>query len=246
MIIDLVVAAIMLISAVISFLRGLIRETLTIAGIVGGLFTAYAFGDNLSPLFRSWLDVDPEAEEPQKLFDIIPMTMVADGLAYAFIFIAVVIIISVISHFVGGAIRAMGLGPVDRTLGVFFGLGRGLLLLGLLYLPFHLLMDTESKTEYFSESKTFGYIESTSEFLAGFLPESEDVEEKIDAIDEDSIKKKLFESEFLSDGDEEKPEPKDESQEQTGYDKDERNDLENFIEEEVQPSEDELEIRPIY
>jgi len=246
MIIDLAVAAIMLISAVISFLRGIIRETLTIAGIVGGLFAAYAFGDNLSPIFRSWLGVDPEAEIPQKLFDVIPMTMVADGLAYAFIFIAVVILISVISHFVGGAVRAMGLGPVDRTLGVFFGFARGLLLLGLLYLPFHLLMDTQSKTEYFSDSKTFGYVERTSEFLAGFLPESGDVNEKIDAIDEDSIKKKLFESEFLSDGDKDKQRPKDKQLDQTGYEKDERNDLENFIEEEVQPLEDELEIRPIY
>ena len=195
MIIDLVVAAIMLISAAISFLRGLIRETLTIAGIVGGLFAAYAFGDNLSPVFRRWLDVDPEAEVPKKLFEVIPYSIVADGLAYACIFIAVVIIISVISHFIGGAIRAMGLGPVDRTLGVFFGLGRGILLLGLIYLPFHLLMDTESKTKYFNDSKAFGYIENTSEFLAEFLPSSEEVDEKIDAIDEDSIKKKLFESE---------------------------------------------------
>jgi len=185
MIIDLVVAAIMLISAAISFLRGLIRETLTIAGIVGGLFAAYAFGDNLSPVFRRWLDVDPEAEVPKKLFEVIPYSIVADGLAYACIF-------------------AMGLGPVDRTLGVFFGLGRGILLLGLIYLPFHLLMDTESKTKYFNDSKAFGYIENTSEFLAEFLPSSEEVDEKIDAIDEDSIKKKLFESEFLSDGERQK------------------------------------------
>jgi len=157
MIIDLVVAAILLISAVISFLRGLIRETLTIAGIIGGFVAAFYLGDNLAPVFRNWFGVD--SENPSKLFDVIPMTIVADGLAYAFIFIAVVIIISVISHFIGGAVRAMGLGPVDRTLGVIFGVVRGALLLGLIYLPFHLLMDAESKTKYFSDSKTFGYIE---------------------------------------------------------------------------------------
>ncbi len=245
MIIDLVVAAIMLISAAISFLRGLIRETLTIAGIVGGLFAAYSLGDNLSPVFRRWLDVDPEAEVPKKLFEIVPYSIVADGLAYAFIFIIVVIIISVISYFVGGAVRAMGLGPIDRTLGVFFGFARGILLLGLIYLPFHLLMDSESKTTYFSDSKTFGYIEKTSEFLAGFLPSSADVDDTIDAIDQDSIKKKLFDSEFLSDGNKEKPEPKTEKK-QIGYDEEKRNDLENFIQDEVQPSENEIEIRPIY
>ena len=108
MIIDLVVVAILLISAVISFLRGLIRETLTIAGMIGGLFAAYSFGDNLSPIFRNWLNVDPEAEVQQKLFDVIPYSIIADGLAYISIFIVVIIIISVISHFIGATIKVYG------------------------------------------------------------------------------------------------------------------------------------------
>ena len=243
MIIDLVVAAILLISAVISFLRGLIRETLTIAGIIGGFVAAFYLGDNLAPVFRNWFGVD--SENPSKLFDVIPMTIVADGLAYAFIFIAVVIIISVISHFIGGAVRAMGLGPVDRTLGVIFGVVRGALLLGLIYLPFHLLMDAESKTKYFSDSKTFGYIERTSEFLSGFLPSSKDVEDAIDKVDEESIKKKLFESKFLQDDSDPITIPKSESS-QEGYEEKERNKLEDFIETEVELPEDTLENRPLY
>ena len=44
-----------------------------------------------------------------------------------------------------GAVNAMGLGPVDRSLGVFFGVARALLLLGLVYLPFHLLLDDDAR-----------------------------------------------------------------------------------------------------
>src|SRR5688572_4012748 len=117
MIIDIVVGVVVVLSALISFMRGFIREVLTIAGVVGGLIAAYFGGPSLSPLFRDWLGVSADGE-PAKLFDIVPMGLVADVTAYGAVFIIVVIILSVVSHFMAGAARAMGLGPVDRTLGV--------------------------------------------------------------------------------------------------------------------------------
>lgn len=198
MIIDICVGVVALLSAIISFLRGFIREVLTIAGVVGGLAAAYFAGPMLSPVFRDWLKVGVEGA-PQKLFDIIPMSIVADVSAYGAIFIIVVIILSVISHFTAGAAKAMGLGPVDRTLGVIFGLARALVLLGLLYLPFHLLMDQKTKDEVFKDSRTFYLIEKTADVIAGFLPDSEaaqDVKEEAAK----GIKEKLMEQDILSDG----------------------------------------------
>ena len=241
MVFDLVVAAVIIISAIISFLRGLIREALTIAGMVGGLFMAYSFGDNLAPVFRDWFIENQD--EPGKLFGAIPMTIVADGTAYLSIFIVFVILISVASYFIGNAVKAMGLGPIDRTLGVVFGIIRAVLLLGLLYLPFHLLMEPEAKSEFFADSKTFSYIEKTASFMAGFLPSEEEVEDKIDNIDEDSIKEKLFENDFLSGG--EKKEERSEKEPETGYESDERQGLEELLIEESEPS-DPLENRPVY
>ena len=227
MIIDLVVVAIVIVSAVISFLRGFIRETLTIAGIAGGLFAAVTFGPKLAPVFRNWFDVADDGETVKKLFDIVPMTIVADGLAYAAIFITVVILISVISHFISGAVKALGLGPVDRTLGVVFGIARAVLLLGLLYLPFHLLMDSDAKEKYFGESKTHYIIEKTSIIMTKFLPSSEEVKEKVDETESD-IKKKLLENNFLDDG-QLKTSPKKENDPETGYKTDERKSLESLI-----------------
>ncbi len=230
MIIDIVVAVIVIISAIISFLRGLIRETLTIAGVIGGFFAAVFFGPKLAPTFNNWLGVAENQEEVKKLFDIIPMNIVADVCAYAVVFIVVVIIISVISHFTAGAAKAMGLGPIDRTLGVIFGIARAIVLLGLLYLPFHLLMDAPSKDKYFLDSKTHRIIEGTSEFLSGFLPSSSEVEGKVQDITEGEIKKKLFENDILYNKDA-KPKPVEEKPE-TGYQIDERNQLEDLIEQE--------------
>ncbi len=228
MIIDIVVGVIVLISAAISFLRGLIRESLTIAGVVGGFFAAVFFGPKLAPTFNKWLGVSPDSENIEKLFDIVPMNIVADICAYASVFIIVVIAISVISHFTAGAAKAMGLGPIDRTLGVIFGILRAIILLGLLYMPFHLLMDQPSKNKYFAESKTHGLIEGTSEYLSRFLPSSSEVENTVKDVTEGEIKKKLFENDILYNKDA-KPKAKKSGSEETGYERDEREELKDLM-----------------
>ncbi len=199
MIIDIVVGLIVLASAFISFMRGFIREVLTIAGVAGGVMAAIFVGPTLAPIVREWFGVT-EGKDTAKLFDIIPMEIVADATTYGVIFIGVVIILSVISHFISGAAKAMGLGPVDRTLGVIFGVGRALLLLGLVYLPFHLLMDQKRKDEFFKDSQTHYIIEKISAAMAQYLPESDDVKKDIGERTDEAIKKKLEEQNLLGSG----------------------------------------------
>src|SRR5688572_6867065 len=98
MIIDTIVGVIVLASALISFMRGLIREVLTIAGVVGGILAAVFLGPIMVPTVREWFGAG-EGQTPGKLFDIIPMEIVADAVTYGVIFIAVVIVLSVASHF---------------------------------------------------------------------------------------------------------------------------------------------------
>jgi membrane protein required for colicin V production len=230
MIIDLVVGFVILVSAGISFFRGLIREVLTIAGVAAGLFMAVMFGGSLSPIFQSWLGVDPEAATSEKLFDIIPMPLVADICAYASIFVIIVIVVALISHFTSGAVKAMGLGPVDRTLGVIFGIIRAVLLLSLLYLPFHKLMSDEGKEEYFGDSKTYVYIAKTAEFIAQFLPESADVESKVKDEAEKSLKEQLYKNDFLKNDETKSSDKKPVKKQETGYDAQERERLETLFE----------------
>lgn len=195
MIIDIVVGVVTLLSGLISFLRGFIREVLTIAGVVGGLVAAYFLGPRLAPTFKSWLGAGP-GENPDKLFDIVPLGLVGDVAAYGAVFVVVVIILSVISHFTAGAARAMGLGPVDRTLGVIFGIARAVVLLGLLYLPFHLLMDDATKADVFKGSRTHYLIEKTAAYMVKLLPDSQTVE----VTAQDKIKEKLQQHDILRGG----------------------------------------------
>lgn len=185
---DLGVILILLISAGVSFFRGFIREALTILGVIGGAFAALMFGGALKPHMREWFGIE-EGVEAGKLFNAIPYEIVADVCAYAAIFLAVFIILQLASHFFARAVAAIGLGPVDRTLGVVFGLARGILFLGLLYLPVLITGALDSyKDDWVKESKTFFYVEATSKWLKDFLPHTaeeagETTREKLKALD---------------------------------------------------------------
>lgn len=171
MIIDAIVLAVLLISALIAFFRGFIRETLTILGVAGGLGAAYFGGPALSPFFKGWLGVK-EGEPAKRLFDVIPYPILADILSYGLIFIAVVIVLSLVSHVLSTSARAVGLGAVDRTLGVIFGLARGALLLAIIYMPFQIGMDEESKKTWMEGSGSAPYLDAASAQLVALIPES--------------------------------------------------------------------------
>ena len=172
MLIDAIILGVLLVSAVFAFLRGFIRETLTILGVVGGLAASLAFGKQLVPIMSQWLGVDENAKDPQMLAGIVPYTVVADVLAYGSIFLIVVIVLSVISNLLAKWARTLGLGPIDRTLGVLFGIARGVLVLAVLYLLPYLLFTEDARKDWFKDSRTIVYIEATSAWLAEFLPDS--------------------------------------------------------------------------
>lgn len=207
MIVDVLVIIVIALSALIAFLRGFIREIFTIINVFGALAAAYYGGSMLLPFMEDWLGVDPDAEEQQRLFELIPYTIIAKALSYGAVFIVVIIILSIISHFLAEAIKSIGLGAIDRTFGVIFGILRGVLLIGLLYLPIHLAYNgtDEEKNikEWFDGSKTYVYIKGTSDLIAGFVPEEakkaieRKVEEGTEAAEESGVRETLKNMELL-------------------------------------------------
>lgn len=240
MIVDILVLVVLLISALIAFLRGVIREILTITGVVGGLVAAYFGGPLLAPHMHGWLGVE-EGVEPERLFGILPYDIVADALSYGAIFIIVVIVLSVLSHFLAEGARSVGLGAVDRSLGFVFGLLRGIVLLGLLYLPVHLFIDQDSKDAWFGSSKTHFYLERVASAMAEFIPEDavEEAEKNIQEIEKTSeTRKKLEEIDLLKRDGEQSPPEQDAppSQDSEGYNEEFRQQMDELFEDKTEPS----------
>ncbi len=239
MVVDVIAAIILLASVIISILRGFVREVLTIFGIFGGFLAAYIGGPLLSPTIKGWLGVTESEGEPERFFDIIPYPMLADWISYAVIFVVFVIILSVISHFLASSINDIGLGAVDRTLGMVFGLVRGVLFLGLIYLPIYYLVDDEQAEDWgwLNNSKSRVYLEAASGWISGFIPEGsmESISEATQEIEEkNEARKKLQELNVLTP----EPEPKEEPQKTPakddaaaeGYSEDSRNDMDRLFE----------------
>lgn len=235
--VDIGVILVLLLSAGVSFFRGAIREILTIFGVMGGAVAALLFGGALKPITQGWFGVK-EGEDTGKIFDLIPADLAADIAAYALIFVGVFVLLQLASHFLASSAHALGLGPIDRTLGVFFGLARGVIILGLIYLPFHLILPENSKKEWLADSKTMFYVENISEWMASYLPQDKGDTESIG----ENAREKLRDIDVLGDkriaplGSKEKneaqsapAEPANSGGAQEGYGETDRNRMESLI-----------------
>lgn len=169
MFLDIFILLLFLISGLIAFLRGFVREALSVVGLGLALLAAFTLGPALLPSVEGWLGVVPD-EEVGKLFGIVPMDFVAMIVSRGGVFLVVLIILSVVTHFLAEFIKSMGLGAVDRSMGVVFGLLRAALVSVVLYLPIHMLVEQETKDDWFAKSKTHFYVESGANMLADSMP----------------------------------------------------------------------------
>jgi len=108
---DIAIVAVIALSALFAFARGIVREMLALATWVLGFVLAIAYSGTLSGLF-SWVNIAPVGRH---------------ALAFMLILIVVMIVGAILARSLAGVIRAIGLGFMDRILGALFGVARGLL-----------------------------------------------------------------------------------------------------------------------
>ena len=173
MIFDLIVLGVIVISCGLAFFRGFIREVLTIAGLLAGGAAAVAFGPRAAPFFAHLLHARRGAPA-HYYFGVLPAPMLADILAYGLIFLLVAIVFSLFSHLLSGAAKKVGLGPLNRSFGVLFGLLRAALLIGLFYLPVY-EKTTPAKRDgwaWLAGSHARPYVEELDAWLVTLIPAS--------------------------------------------------------------------------
>ena len=109
---DYLVIFVLICSIVISTLRGLVKEALSLASWIVSFIVANAYGEILAKL----------------LPEVIPTYSLRLIAAFVMLFIGTRILMSLLSMAVTALIKASGLNLVDRGLGGLFGLARGLLI----------------------------------------------------------------------------------------------------------------------
>jgi len=116
--IDVVILALIALSAILSLFRGFVREAVALATWLVALWVAMAFHEDLAAILSQWIST-PSA---QKIT------------AFAVLFICVLLLGAIINFLASKLVDKTGLTGTDRLLGIVFGVARGGVIVGILVL----------------------------------------------------------------------------------------------------------------
>ncbi len=184
--IDIIVLAVVLLSALIAFFRGFIKEVLTIAGLIGAVIVAWGLGPFTEPWFTDVM-TGGDPENAQDIFGFIPPEVMAQILNYGSIFLVTFFILALITYFTSEAAQEMGLGAIDRSLGVLFGIFRGFLLVFIVYLPFAMLIEKDEFPEWTEESRSIQVMHVGAEWVEANFEEIEDIQKGLEEDAKDAV-----------------------------------------------------------
>jgi membrane protein required for colicin V production len=109
---DYIVLTILVCSVIVSMVRGLVKEVLSLL--------AWIFGFIAANLYGPWM--------AQQLPDAFPGTAVRMVAGFLIVLIGVVLLVGLINMAIGSLIRVTGLTVADRGLGGLFGFARGVVI----------------------------------------------------------------------------------------------------------------------
>jgi membrane protein required for colicin V production len=157
-IVDIIVLAVIAVSALISFMLGFVRELLWIGAWAIAIVAGY-FGwqsPALTAIGRGY----------------IPNEQIADVATGVAVFLVTLVVAFIITHFLSRGIRNSVLGPLDRSLGLLFGVLRGAVIVCVMLMIVDVFFDREKRPEWITQARTYWLVEMGTNVLYGLLPES--------------------------------------------------------------------------
>ena len=133
--IDAVVAGVIVLSAILAYSRGLVREAMAIVGWIGAAFVAFLFAPAVQPLVRE-LPVVGEF-----LGDSCELSIIA---AFALVFAVGLVVAALFTPLLSSAIHRTALGGLDQGLGFLFGVARGVLLVAVAFIVYDRAVASEA------------------------------------------------------------------------------------------------------
>ncbi|MGH8524279.1 MAG: CvpA family protein [Gammaproteobacteria bacterium] len=150
--VDYAILAIIGLSALISILRGLIREVLSLLAWILAILVAMTFMRPLADQLTPYISV-PSA----RLI-----------IAFMALFIATLLCGAIINFIIAKLVMSSGLSGTDRMLGIVFGIARGALVVGVLVLMAGLTPLPQDP--WWEQSVLLGRFEALALWLRSYLP----------------------------------------------------------------------------
>ncbi len=159
-IIDAVAAGVIVISAILAYSRGFVRECLSIAGWVAAAILAFIFAPRAVPLAKEipYLNTLIEGCEPATIT------------AFFLVFAAALVLVSIFTPIFAGAVQRSVLGGLDQGLGFLFGVARGVLLVVVALVIYDRVV-TGGSIPMVDESRTAKVVQQMSGPIDGIVPD---------------------------------------------------------------------------
>lgn len=152
---DIAVIVVLVISALLAYVRGFVHEVLAVGGWVGAVFATIYGYPYAKPYARS----------------LIPVELVADLVAGVVIFVVTLIALSFVTRGVSKMVKASALNFLDRSLGFLFGLARGGVIVCVAYLGLAWLMPPAEQPTWIRSARSMPLIEQGAAVLQSLIPQ---------------------------------------------------------------------------
>ncbi|WP_170396016.1 CvpA family protein [Ruegeria arenilitoris] len=160
-IVDGVVALIIVVSGLLAYSRGFLREVLAIAGWVAAAVLAFVFAPQAVPLVKEIPVVGDFLRDSCELSVIT---------GFAAVFAIALIVVSIFTPLFSSIVQRSAIGGLDQALGLFFGIARGILLVAIAFFVYDTVMTGQSYTMV-DESRSAKVFEQFSDRIEEQNPE---------------------------------------------------------------------------
>ncbi len=150
--IDFVILAILLLSSLISLMRGFVREAMSLIAWIVAVWVAVKFAPSTAAM----------------LVDQITISPLRHGIAFIILFLITLVSLGVINFLIGYIIKRSGLSSTDRLLGLFFGLLRGAIVVTILV--FLGSITPLAQNAWWRDSVFIGVFQYVASWLWTFMP----------------------------------------------------------------------------
>ena len=170
--VDVLILVVLLGSTVIGALRGFVREAVSVVFWILAVWGAWQFGPVVEPHLGGLL-ADPS---------------IAPWVGRLVILVLILLVGWVAGMLLSYFTRSIGLGPLDRVIGVLFGVVRGMVLVGLMIIGGELLHMNQE--DWWNRSKLVPYGETVGDWLRAMVGEKGDPWAKLERITGVKVKPK--------------------------------------------------------
>ncbi|HEY3908413.1 MAG TPA: CvpA family protein [Stellaceae bacterium] len=154
--VDLAVLVVIALSAIFAFARGFVREALSIVAWFGAaLITIYGF-----------------AYADGVIAHFVTTPLLAELIAGASLFLVALIFLTILTGYIARLAQVSTLSPIDRTLGLIFGVARGLVLVSLAYLVIDISLPQPDRPGWLQDARSEPFLAQGADMLRGMLPQS--------------------------------------------------------------------------